>query len=121
MSARTESGATESSGAAPVTDELEIAAQWKPLFLLLMAAALMLRVVMAFVVERHVQSAGRPFLIEGDANGYWELAEKIATGDRTMLFMDVRFYACQVSRCCWQHRLRSLETVFWPLDCCWPL
>jgi 4-amino-4-deoxy-L-arabinose transferase-like glycosyltransferase len=86
MSARTEAGDTEFSEAATVADAPHIAAQWKPLLLLLMAVALVLRVVMAFVVERHVQSASRAFLIEGDANGYWELAEKIAVGEDYVIY-----------------------------------
>jgi 4-amino-4-deoxy-L-arabinose transferase-like glycosyltransferase len=86
MSARTESGRTESAIAAPIADDSRIAAQWKPMFVLLMVVALMLRIVVAFVVERHVQSTGRPFLIEGDANGYWELAEKIATGEDYVIY-----------------------------------
>ena len=79
MSASTDQSRTES--AAEIADDSRIAAQWKPIVFLLMAVALILRVIAAFVVERHVQSAGRPFLIEGDANGYWELAEKIAAGE----------------------------------------
>ena len=86
MSARTESRDTESAVAAPISDDSQIAAQWQPMFMLLMVVALALRVVMAFVVERHVQSAGRPFLIEGDANGYWELAEKIAAGEDYVIY-----------------------------------
>lgn len=86
MSARTESGGTESAAALPIADDSENAAQWMPFVVLLMAVALVLRVVMAFVVERHVQAAGRPFLIEGDANGYWELAENIATGEDYVIY-----------------------------------
>ncbi|MCA9049494.1 MAG: hypothetical protein KDA89_12245, partial [Planctomycetaceae bacterium] len=40
-----------------------------------------LRLIAAFAVEHYVQSHGRQFLIEGDAAGYWELAQKIASGD----------------------------------------
>ncbi len=42
--------------------------------------ALILRVGAAELVERHVQDAGRSFFVEGDANGYWELAHNIAAG-----------------------------------------
>lgn len=47
----------------------------------ILAVALLLRVVAAFAVEHHVAAQGRRFLIEGDANGYWELAGKIAAGE----------------------------------------
>lgn len=47
---------------------------------LLLLLALTLRIVAAVVVDQHVRNAGRTFLIEGDANGYWELGQKIATG-----------------------------------------
>lgn len=47
---------------------------------LLLLLALILRVAAAVVVDRHVREAGRTFLIEGDANGYWELGQRIANG-----------------------------------------
>ncbi|MBL8811398.1 MAG: glycosyltransferase family 39 protein [Planctomycetaceae bacterium] len=46
---------------------------------LLLLLALTLRIAAAVVVDQHVRNAGRTFLIEGDANGYWELGQKIAT------------------------------------------
>lgn len=46
----------------------------------LLITALVLRIVAAIAVDRFVQSEGRSFLIEGDANGYWELAQHIAAG-----------------------------------------
>lgn len=48
---------------------------------LLLFLALILRVGAAVIVDRHVRDAGRTFLIEGDANGYWELGQKIANGE----------------------------------------
>lgn len=48
---------------------------------LLLFLALILRVAAAVVVDQHVREAGRTFLIEGDANGYWELGQKIANGE----------------------------------------
>ena len=46
---------------------------------------------MAFLVERHVQNAGRQFLIEGDANGYWELATRVAAGQDYSIYQPPRF------------------------------
>ncbi|MCP4786516.1 MAG: phospholipid carrier-dependent glycosyltransferase [Fuerstiella sp.] len=88
MSASNDQSVTEPTVAvdAAVADDLRISAQWKPIVVTLMAVALLLRVIMAFVVEQHVQSAGRPFLIEGDANGYWELAEKITAGQDYVIY-----------------------------------
>ncbi|MEO1978940.1 MAG: hypothetical protein ABGZ24_00305, partial [Fuerstiella sp.] len=86
MSASTDQSVTDAAATAAVADDSRIAAQWKPIVFLLMAGALILRVIMAFVVERHVQSAGRPFLIDGDAIGYWELAEKIAAGEDYVVY-----------------------------------
>ena len=63
-----------------VPNDAAMAAKWKPLVLALIIVALVLRVMAAILVERHVQNAGRAFLIEGDANGYWALAQKIAAG-----------------------------------------
>ncbi len=47
---------------------------------LILLAAFALRAATAFVVDWHVKSAGRQFLIEGDANGYWELAIRLTEG-----------------------------------------
>jgi 4-amino-4-deoxy-L-arabinose transferase-like glycosyltransferase len=43
--------------------------------------ALLLRVVAALTVQMHVEKQDRSFLIEGDANGYWELARNLANGE----------------------------------------
>lgn len=48
---------------------------------LILISGVVLRAVAAVVVDRAVQQAGRSFLVEGDANGYWELAEKLAAGE----------------------------------------
>jgi len=46
--------------------------------LLLLAA--LLRVIAAVAIDQHCRHAGRQFLVEGDANGYWALGEAIAAG-----------------------------------------
>ena len=56
----------------------------------LLLLALSLRVVAAMVIDRHVSNAGRQFLIEGDANGYWELAQKIASGQDYSIYTPPR-------------------------------
>jgi 4-amino-4-deoxy-L-arabinose transferase-like glycosyltransferase len=43
--------------------------------------AMLLRVVAALTVQAHVVEHDRSFLIEGDANGYWELARSLASGE----------------------------------------
>ncbi|MEP3479449.1 MAG: glycosyltransferase family 39 protein [Fuerstiella sp.] len=48
---------------------------------LILVAGIMLRAAAAVIVDRSVQQAGRSFLVEGDANGYWELAQKLAAGE----------------------------------------
>lgn len=48
--------------------------------LLALIVALLLRVLAAVAVESHVRSAGRSFLIAGDAEGYWELGARLARG-----------------------------------------
>lgn len=53
---------------------------WKKRLLLLMVVALLGRITAAVLIERYVENAGRQFLVEGDANGYWELAQNIAAG-----------------------------------------
>ncbi len=56
-------------------------AQWRPLILAVLLLALVLRLISAVVVERHVHEAGRTFFVEGDANGYWHLGKAIAAGE----------------------------------------
>lgn len=56
----------------------------------LLLLALGLRVGAAIVIDRHVHSEGRQFLIEGDANGYWELAQKIASGQEYSIYTPPR-------------------------------
>jgi 4-amino-4-deoxy-L-arabinose transferase-like glycosyltransferase len=48
--------------------------------LLLLLLAFGLRLLAAFLIDRHVRSAERMFLVEGDANGYWELGYRLASG-----------------------------------------
>ena len=57
----------------------------------ILALALLLRVVAAMVIDRQVTQSGRTFLIEGDANGYWELAERIATGEYYAIYQPPRY------------------------------
>lgn len=46
--------------------------------LLLLAA--LLRIIAALAIDQHCRQAGRQFLVEGDANGYWDLGQAIAAG-----------------------------------------
>jgi len=57
----------------------------------ILALALLLRVVAAMVIDRQVTQSGRTFLIEGDANGYWELAQRIATGEDYSIYQPPRY------------------------------
>ena len=58
---------------------------WTILFL-----ALLLRVIAAIAIDQHVTEAGRTFLIEGDANYYWELGQHIAAGEDYAVFQPPR-------------------------------
>jgi hypothetical protein len=49
--------------------------------LLLLLLAFVLRAAVAIGIDRQVHVAGRMFLVEGDANGYWELGRKLAAGE----------------------------------------
>ncbi len=60
------------------------------ILLTLLLLALGLRVGAAIVIDRHVRSEGRQFLIEGDANGYWELAQTIANGQEYSIYTPPR-------------------------------
>ena len=83
MSDHTESIPSEddsSSSSAINADDRKMAARWRPLVMALLIVALLLRIVAAIAVERQVTAAGRAFLIDGDAEGYWELAGCIASG-----------------------------------------
>lgn len=59
-------------------------------FLLLLLLAFVVRAGLALAVNHHVQSVGRTFLIEGDANGYWELGRRIANGDEYSIYTPPR-------------------------------
>ncbi|MEJ7594851.1 MAG: glycosyltransferase family 39 protein [Planctomycetaceae bacterium] len=59
-------------------------------FWTILSLALLLRVIAAIGIEQHVTEAGRTFLIEGDANGYWELAQHIAAGEDYSIFQPPR-------------------------------
>lgn len=66
--------------AAEPKPDADIRRRWRYLMIGVLAAALTGRVVAAFAVQKHVENSGRQFLVEGDANGYWELGEKVAKG-----------------------------------------
>jgi 4-amino-4-deoxy-L-arabinose transferase-like glycosyltransferase len=53
--------------------------------------ALLLRLVCAWGVQSYVDNAGRQFLIEGDANGYWELGQRIARGEPYAIHQPPRY------------------------------
>ncbi len=65
--------------------------QFRYTFWSILALALLLRIVATIVIDRHVTQAGRTFLIEGDANGYWELAERIAAGEDYSIYQPPRY------------------------------
>ena len=54
--------------------------------LLVLAAALALRLVAAVGVQAYLDRAGRDFLIPGDAEGYWMLGGKIASGEEYAVY-----------------------------------
>jgi len=52
--------------------------------------ALGLRVGAALSVHTYLESAGREFLIPGDAAGYWELGQKLAAGEDYTIYSPER-------------------------------
>ena len=58
---------------------------------LILGLALLLRIGVAVAVDQHVQAQGRQFLIEGDANGYWELGTRIAAGQQYSIYQPPRY------------------------------
>ena len=53
-----------------------------PTITIVLGIALALRIAAAFGLQWYLdEKAGRPFLIPGDANGYWALGEQIANGE----------------------------------------
>ena len=61
------------------------------LFWTILLLALLLRVVAAVVIDQKVTAAGRTFLIEGDANGYWELAQHLAAREDYAIHQPPRY------------------------------
>ena len=59
-------------------------------FWAILLLALLLRVIAAIAIDRHVTESGRTFLIEGDANYYWELGQQIAAGEDYSIFQPPR-------------------------------
>jgi 4-amino-4-deoxy-L-arabinose transferase-like glycosyltransferase len=60
----------------------------KVLWVLLLALGL--RIGAALSVHAYLESAGRDFLIAGDAAGYWELGQKLAAGEDYSLYTPPR-------------------------------
>ena len=55
-------------------------------------AALAVRVIIAIGLQLYLDRvAHRQFLIEGDANGYWELAQKLARGEEFSIYAPPRY------------------------------
>ncbi|MGC1276523.1 MAG: glycosyltransferase family 39 protein [Planctomycetaceae bacterium] len=54
--------------------------------LVILAAALTLRLVAAIGVQSHLDATGRQFLLAGDAEGYWMLAGRLAVGDEYAVY-----------------------------------
>ena len=61
-------------------DDKRFARQWRPYIFFVLLLAFMLRFLAAVLIEDHVTNAGRDFFVEGDANGYWDLAHDIHSG-----------------------------------------
>ena len=59
-------------------------------FWTILLLALLLRVIAAISIDHHLTQAGRTFLIEGDANGYWELGQHIAAGEDYAIYQPPR-------------------------------
>lgn len=72
----------------PVLPSRRIARNWiRPILIL----ALLARIGAAFAIDGYLNKAGRPFLIEGDANGYWELAGNISAGKDYSIYSPPRY------------------------------
>ncbi len=56
----------------------------------ILTVALLLRIAAAVAIDQKVRAEGRQFLIEGDANGYWELGRKIANGEEYSIYTPPR-------------------------------
>ncbi len=54
--------------------------------LLILAVALTLRLIAAVGVQSYLDREGRDFLIPGDAEGYWMLGGKIASGEEYAIY-----------------------------------
>jgi len=59
-------------------------------FWTILIVALLMRLAAAIAIDQKVHAEGRQFLIEGDANGYWELGRKIADGEEYSLYTPPR-------------------------------
>lgn len=58
---------------------------------IILILACLLRLLAAVAITHYVSQAGRDFLIEGDANGYWELAQKIVAGEDYSIYTPPRY------------------------------
>jgi 4-amino-4-deoxy-L-arabinose transferase-like glycosyltransferase len=59
--------------------------------LLILTVAFLVRCATAIAVDQYVHAQGRQFLIEGDANGYWQLAISISEGNDYSIYQPPRY------------------------------
>lgn len=81
-----EKGETRSSTKTGIMNRLST----RTTFWTILIVALLLRILAAVVIDQKVGAEGRQFLIEGDANGYWELGQKIAAGEEYSIYTPPR-------------------------------
>lgn len=66
--------------------------RWNASLLLMLLVAFVVRLGAAFYVEQHVaQTPGQVCLIAGDADGYWLLADRLATGKDYSIYEPPRY------------------------------
>ena len=102
---------------------------WRSRMRILIVVALLLRLVAAVAVDDYATNAGRQFLIEGDANGYWALAEKICAGDDYAIHTPPRYVLrvpgfpllLSVSICVFGNNILAARIVLAIIGtaCCW--
>jgi len=58
---------------------------------IILFVACLVRLTAALAITSYLSQVGRDFLIEGDANGYWELAQKLVAGEDYSLHTPPRY------------------------------